>query len=24
MAKKMNKEFSEEHDEYWRLMYNEK
>ncbi|MFH0842264.1 MAG: 4Fe-4S dicluster domain-containing protein [Bacteroidota bacterium] len=23
MAKKMNKEFSEEHDEYWRLMYNE-
>jgi len=23
MAKKMNREFSEEHDEYWRLMYNE-
>jgi len=23
MAKKMNKEFSEEHDEYWRLMYND-
>lgn len=23
MAKKMNKEFSKEHDEYWRLMYND-
>jgi len=23
IAKKMNREFSEEHDEYWRLMYNE-